>query len=893
MMKSIRFLLIALPLLSSNLFGQCNPHPMKPSLLPPCATILDKLSEAMDAMQEFQRLSAKATKEIGDARARYWNLFPDRPGVDEAELAYLKQLRDKDLFYLAVALPQGVTGFSAKAPNYMMLNMDSTEEDIKGFAHNIDNGPRPYAFPLFAEWVTALRRNSGRMHDEDWASPVLLAKAYQGAFQNHSGWAMAYIDARDWAEFMSSGLDLAKYVTPKEYIVNQMEADVALVEARSKPEELPDARQATVALYGQFEKMFGEKAVLAAAGSALHARKNAMGGLAPRVQYDIGMFSTGTSPNPVMLFLTELTKSSPRAYAITLCLDANYMMRDEAPYTFMTKERWENAYDTYTKVVAKFGEANVLAAAARLREEPKNGDDLSGDLQGKSTQYWFTVLLKDPKAGLPESYAFRAASYDPHWLGKSIKVVGTVDHVDLDKDKFPPYATIHFVESKKLTVFTPNSDMWQQGYGDNFQNLVGQPIEVEGEATDWRDAAGIRVLTFRQLRVIDRAELANFKESHPHWENTPMPKENLVESPKYLAWKNFPVGSKATYRVRTLTETAPGSNRYNVLTEMTNTFELVSLDADKAVVRIKVDGGGKAGYQVHSTTDMTYRAKEPSAPNQNPSFIPSNESPVKSSGDDVLTISGKSVPTKWESIASSSNPASFQKTYSSGQVPGGMVLQHTQQEGGPRARVEGGRMVSQTIWEPVPGADPVVTFASGKEPGADTAAAPQSARAASGTAMRPMAGTSPGTSGQTGTAEVLDYTQSQADTRGAAANGDSQPARVPMPTMDLRRARQNDPSVTLQVPQNTSSMTPEQRYQADTLRISRARTALSQKMMAERGTLATLPDNVRTAYTQMNLQMRDVTMSMRTHDAALESRFQELEQTLSVLESYLGMKPAN
>lgn len=40
--------------------------------------------------------------------------------------------------------------------------------------------------------------------------------------------------------------------------------------------------------------------------------------------------------------------------------------------------------------------------------------------------------------------------------------------------------TIHFAESKKLTAFTPNSDMWQQEYGEN---LIGKPIEIEGEGT--------------------------------------------------------------------------------------------------------------------------------------------------------------------------------------------------------------------------------------------------------------------------------------------------------------------------------------------------------------------------------------------------------------------------
>jgi len=75
------------------------------------------------------------------------------------------------------------------------------------------------------------------------------------------------------------------------------------------------------------------------------------------------------------------------------------------------------------------------------------------------------------------------------------------------------------------------------------------------------------------------------------------------------------------------------------------------------------------------------------------------------------------------------------------------------------------------------------------------------------------------------------------------------------------------------------------------MRTNRDRMALSQKMMADRGSLATLPENVRNAYTQMNVQMRELAVSLRSRDASLEPKFQSLEQTLSVLENYLEIEP--
>jgi hypothetical protein len=66
----------------------------------------------------------------------------------------------------------------------------------------------------------------------------------------------------------------------------------------------------------------------------------------------------------------------------------------------------------------------------------------------KGAIYGFTTLLKDPKTALPDSGQFPASSYDPRWMGKTVDVRGTVSRVEVDKGRFPPYATIHFKEAK-------------------------------------------------------------------------------------------------------------------------------------------------------------------------------------------------------------------------------------------------------------------------------------------------------------------------------------------------------------------------------------------------------------------------------------------------------------
>src|ERR1035437_11097604 len=116
-MTNLRSLLFVVPAAAIHCFGQCNPYPLRPSMLPPCATIGDQLSKAMDASREFKKDVAILNGDIGDARSRYWKLFPNGPGITAAETPFLIQLQNKDLYYLMFSLLQGVTGDLAKMPN--------------------------------------------------------------------------------------------------------------------------------------------------------------------------------------------------------------------------------------------------------------------------------------------------------------------------------------------------------------------------------------------------------------------------------------------------------------------------------------------------------------------------------------------------------------------------------------------------------------------------------------------------------------------------------------------------------------------------------------------------------------------------------------------------------
>src|ERR1035437_2938051 len=116
-MTNLRSLLFVVPAAAIHCFGQCNPYPLRPSMLPPCATIGDQWSKAMDASREFKKDVAILNRDIGDARSRYWKLFPNGPGITAAETAFLIQMQDNDRYYLMFALPDGVTGRTAMLVN--------------------------------------------------------------------------------------------------------------------------------------------------------------------------------------------------------------------------------------------------------------------------------------------------------------------------------------------------------------------------------------------------------------------------------------------------------------------------------------------------------------------------------------------------------------------------------------------------------------------------------------------------------------------------------------------------------------------------------------------------------------------------------------------------------
>jgi hypothetical protein len=351
---------------------------------------------------------------------------------------------------------------------------------------------------------------------------------------------------------------------------------------------------------------------------------------------------------------------------------------------------------------------------------------------------------------------------------------------------------------------------------------------------DWREGAGVRFLVTNQLKVLDAGALANFRESTPDWMKMPMPAKNLADSPKYLAWKKFPPGSKASYETDLLREYKPGTNQYTKSKISRITLALQSIDDERVIVKAESTVSHMNGGDTNSSNELIFKAKEPQpgAPVDDPTRI-------TTTGEETLTINGKKIATKWECVARADDPMTFTKTWTSDEVPGGLV--RTQQQSHAEITGQTYRNISQTLYAPIDGVDPQLGDATSSAP---SPATPTSRPEGKGV---PIAS--------------------------------AQPAPVPV-TPPPPRGRP-DPSATSPASQAEFM----KHYYAVMTRAAQDRSRLGQAQRKRAVAGAPLPDEIRAAQDKLNSQQRTLTLAMRTRDfVTAEQNLRDMEDTLAAIE---------
>ncbi len=588
---------------------------------------------AAEEQQNLNRLRLQVSEKIGQARARFWATYPDKPGAEDARLDFAHWLWTKDIIYLRQNLQSPVfkdeTGRASSTGSMKALETM--------FSVPIDDGIPQAATPEFEAWVNAVRKKVFEGHTSNSTDDAFM-QGFLSAWMGPSFWKavasadkqyQAYLMARDWWEFDHVHRVPAGYDSPDAY--------GALLYSRWH--KLPMAQAVTS--YQTFARLVGPDAARAAAKAVHDAPKDAQGLLVvtakPPVKigpggsqvpdYDVPMPDAviGTWASPVTAMEILATRGNARTYLLFLLREQN-----EAGTRVDRATQWTFAETAYNRLKLAFGEAAILDAAERVRTAKKRmtsntimDQHALGATRNAPTEALQDILArKDPAGYVKCALIFSGRLESPAAVDSAYRQF-LADHGEADV----------LAAAKRLAAAKPYFF-----YG-------GEKGRLENE--------------MRHATVPDAAPAATA----------------AVDSPQYLAWRDFAPGASATYLDLKPGATEPTPN--NVLDRQTYRLRSISdANAQVWVTQIVYDATGKS----HPPRDSeeVYPAKAPATP-----------SPART-GAEALTIKGQPLATRWEQTQQSpSRGCTVTRTvWTSDDVPGGVVRSRTDTVCGSRTMVQ-------------------------------------------------------------------------------------------------------------------------------------------------------------------------------------------------------------
>ena len=303
----------------------------------------------------------------------------------------------------------------------------------------------------------------------------------------------AYFRARDWAEFLASGLDIRKFFDPKTYALQLLE-DRILQESWAAGIKRPPVESEVERAYAAMVDGLGEPTVLAAAGKVLALEQNTGRLVKPFPFTSMEAVATATVTNPRRAF-ESLLFSEPRGAAIfTMMSLGNYA------------HRWETGVAGYRELVAKYGEDRVTAAAARVLKAPRTP---TGDIGERAPRWWFGELLKNPGAALPGPLPrFRVsdvAGLKAAGGGKTVVVTGTVERLVRESGGGAiERLRIHFkdVSPSLVSALVINVGSFENDFGEGGVRLVGKAVEMTAYYRIVEERISFSITEEKQVRII-------------------------------------------------------------------------------------------------------------------------------------------------------------------------------------------------------------------------------------------------------------------------------------------------------------------------------------------------------------------------------------------------------
>jgi hypothetical protein len=319
------------------------------------------------------------------------------------------------------------------------------------------------------------------------------------------------------------------------------------------------------------------------------------------------------------------------------------------------------------------------------------------------------------------------------------------------------------------------------------------------------------------------------------------PPEVLVDFPLYLAWKKFPPGAKVTYVDRGLQPIRPGSNQLVAgQVKFRKSFRMDAINDEQAhlwLTETVYDYPSGAAHQPRDT-EIVYPAKF--APRATRTAPPATT--PTGSGEETLEIGGKRIATHWQSVSSPfGNSTKVTKTWTSDQIPTGLVRETVEYDW------QGSHLIGETIIESVEGT------------GFNIATAPQGPPV-----IQPAPAAAPETSPSPSTVP-------------------SRQPPVPVRTPPTRGVSPRIPSPAASVQDGLVH-----RYSSVMARVGRARGELARSERTRLTQHTQLPADVRDASDRLNPEMKEAVVAFQTRDPDLEQKLQSLEDSVGVIEKYLG-----
>jgi protein TonB len=271
--------------------------------------IVSNLTNAFNSVATANMMLAQANQDLKSARARYWKAFPSGPDFAAAEKEFSNWLWSKDVYYLIWALPEGKRS-PMKDPDEMTSMLDV----MKRVTLPLDDGIRPQASTAFDDLVANMRYEMGVRRATDIA-PTFVPGKTMAALHASTDRLEAYLRARDWAEFLASGVDIRKFFEPQAYALQLVE-DRILQESWGAGIKRPSTESEAARVYTAMIEAIGEKAVLAAAAKVLAAEQKSGRLVKPMPITSIQGAASPTNPQRAFELLLS---SEPRGAAVVSC----------------------------------------------------------------------------------------------------------------------------------------------------------------------------------------------------------------------------------------------------------------------------------------------------------------------------------------------------------------------------------------------------------------------------------------------------------------------------------------------------------------------------------------------------------------------------------------------